>query len=156
MVIDFVRIICLEIMAYGMGVVIHEVGHLFASWLVKLSVSEFSVGCGPVIFQCSNTVSGALTIRLIPLCGFCQIVNEDFKLSNISKERGSIVLAGGFVFNMIFAVLMLMFRFVFMNKIEIPIFVDIFAAMNIFLALTNFLPMLKNDGWKIKNYWKEI
>lgn len=144
---DIMHFVFFYVIGYILAVIIHELGHLSAARLANLPVPEFSIGWGPVIFKYH-----ILTIRLLPFCGFCQIVDEDFKLSSISKERGGIVLAGGIVFNLIVAVLTIILTF---TIVEIPLFLLVFISVNFTLAILNSLPVIKsNDGWKIKNYWE--
>ena len=83
----------------GFLILIHEGGHFIVARLCKVTVNEFSIGFGPVIWkkQGKNT---KYTLRLIPLGGFVNLEGEEehsekegsFSKASIPK-RMAIVLA---------------------------------------------------------------
>ena len=98
------------IFVLGFLILIHEAGHFFVAKLCKVTVNEFSIGFGPVIWrkQGKNT---KYTLRLIPLGGFVNLEGEEersekegsFSKASIPK-RIAIVIAGGLV-NILFALI---------------------------------------------------
>ncbi len=96
------------IFVLGFLILIHEAGHFFVARLCKVTVNEFSIGFGPVIWK-KQTKQTKYTLRLIPLGGFVNLEGEEERSENegsFSKasipKRMAIILAGGFV-NIIFA-----------------------------------------------------
>lgn len=96
------------IFVLGFLILIHEAGHFFVARLCKVTVNEFSIGFGPVIWK-KQTKQTKYTLRLIPLGGFVNLEGEEERSENegsFSKasipKRMAIILAGGLV-NIIFA-----------------------------------------------------
>ena len=68
--------IAIAIIAFGILIGVHELGHFTAATLFNIKVNEFSLGMGPAIFkkQRGETLH---TIRLFPIGGFCAMEGED-------------------------------------------------------------------------------
>ena len=66
----------------GFLVLIHEGGHFTVAKLCKVTVNEFSIGFGPVIWKKQGKET-KYTIRLIPLGGFVNLEGEE---GNSEKE----------------------------------------------------------------------
>lgn len=98
------------IFVLGFLILIHEGGHFFVSKLCKVTVNEFSIGFGPIIWKKQGKQT-KYTLRLIPLGGFVNLEGEEqrseqegsFSKASIPK-RIAIILAGGLV-NIIFALI---------------------------------------------------
>ncbi len=96
------------IFVLGFLILIHEGGHFLVARLCKVTVNEFSIGFGPVIWKKQGKQT-KYVIRLIPLGGFVNLEGEEerseeegsFSKASIPK-RMAIVLAGGLV-NIVFA-----------------------------------------------------
>lgn len=96
------------IFVLGFLILIHEGGHFLVAKICKVTVNEFSIGFGPVIWQKQGKQT-KYTLRLIPLGGFVNLEGEEehsenegsFSKASIPK-RMAIVLAGGIV-NITFA-----------------------------------------------------
>lgn len=98
------------IFVLGFLILIHEAGHFLVARLCKVTVNEFSIGFGPVIWK-KQTKQTKYTLRLIPLGGFVNLEGEEERSENegsFSKasipKRIAIILAGGLV-NIIFALI---------------------------------------------------
>ncbi len=96
------------IFVLGFLILIHEGGHFLVAKICKVTVNEFSIGFGPVIWQKQGKQT-KYTLRLIPLGGFVNLEGEEERSDNegsFSKasipKRMAIVLAGGMV-NILFA-----------------------------------------------------
>lgn len=94
----------------GFLILIHEAGHFFVARLCKVTVNEFSIGFGPVIWK-KQTKQTKYTLRLIPLGGFVNLEGEEERSENegsFSKasipKRMAIIVAGGLV-NIVFALI---------------------------------------------------
>lgn len=98
------------IFVLGFLVLIHEAGHFFVARLCKVTVNEFSIGFGPVIWKKQGKQT-KYSIRLIPLGGFVNLEGEEehstkegsFSEASIPK-RMAIIVAGASV-NIIFAII---------------------------------------------------
>ena len=98
------------IFVLGFLILIHEGGHFLVARLCKVTVNEFSIGFGPVIFKKQGKQT-KYTLRLIPLGGFVNLEGEEersekegsFSEASIPK-RIAIVAAGGLV-NIVFALI---------------------------------------------------
>ena len=98
------------IFVLGFLILIHEAGHFFVARLCKVTVNEFSIGFGPVIWKKQGKQT-KYTLRLIPLGGFVNLEGEEERSENegsFSKasipKRMAIIVAGGLV-NIIFALI---------------------------------------------------
>lgn len=97
------------IFVLGFLILIHEGGHFLVARLCKVTVNEFSIGFGPIIWKKQGKQT-KYAIRLIPLGGYVNLEGEEgesdkegsFSKASIPK-RIAIVLAGGLV-NIIFAI----------------------------------------------------
>lgn len=98
------------IFVLGFLILIHEGGHFLVARLCKVTVNEFSIGFGPIIWKKQGKQT-KYTLRLIPLGGFVNLEGEEerskkegsFSEASIPK-RMAIILAGGFV-NIVFALI---------------------------------------------------
>lgn len=98
------------IFVLGFLILIHEAGHFFVAKLCKVTVNEFSIGFGPIIWRKQGKKT-KYTLRLIPLGGFVNLEGEEersekegsFSKASIPK-RMAIVVAGGLV-NILFALI---------------------------------------------------
>ena len=98
------------IFVLGFLILIHEAGHFFVARLCKVTVNEFSIGFGPVIWKKEGKQT-KYTLRLIPLGGFVNLEGEEERSENegsFSKasipKRMAIIVAGGLV-NIVFALI---------------------------------------------------
>ncbi len=93
---------------YGMGIAItvfcivaHELGHLFAAYVLKVPISEFVIGCGPIIWQYAKLGGTKYTIRLIPISGAVHLESASEGISWLP-----VFLAGPMI-NLLLAVLLM-------------------------------------------------
>ena len=98
------------IFVLGFLILIHEAGHFFVARLCKVTVNEFSIGFGHVIWKKQGKQT-KYTLRLIPLGGFVNLEGEEERSENegsFSKasipKRMAIIVAGGLV-NIVFALI---------------------------------------------------
>lgn len=70
--------ILLAILLLAILIVVHELGHFMAARLMKIDVTEFSVGFGPKLVKWkSKKYETDFSIRAVPLGGFCAFYGED-------------------------------------------------------------------------------
>ncbi|NLL92163.1 MAG: RIP metalloprotease RseP [Ruminococcaceae bacterium] len=76
--------ILVSVFLFGVIIFVHELGHFITAKLSGITVKEFALGMGPVIFKkIKNNTQYAL--RLFPIGGFVSMVGEDEE----SDEEGS-------------------------------------------------------------------
>ncbi len=69
--------ILLAIVLLGILIVVHEMGHFWASRLCGIAVKEFAIGFGPKLIQWkSKKHETVFTIRPIPLGGYCMFYGD--------------------------------------------------------------------------------
>ena len=88
------------IIIFGIIIFVHELGHFLTARMFGVTVNEFAIGMGPVIYkkQGKNTL---YSVRAIPMGGFCQMEAEDEEsdspgaFTNKKPWQRIIVLAAG-------------------------------------------------------------
>ena len=68
--------IILGIIAFGLLIAVHELGHFLAAKACKVKVNEFSIGMGPAIFKKQGRET-LYSLRLLPIGGYCAMEGED-------------------------------------------------------------------------------
>ncbi len=68
--------ILLAILAFGLMIIIHELGHFVSAKLCEIQVNEFAFGMGPVIFRFQKGET-AYVIRLLPFGGSVSMEGEN-------------------------------------------------------------------------------
>lgn len=93
-------------------VLIHELGHYIAGKILKFKINEFSVGFGPKIFQKKNKSGELVSLRAIPLGGYCAFEGETEEkkdnpqaFNNQKPWKRLIVLFCGAFFNFLSAII---------------------------------------------------
>lgn len=95
--------IILALLVFGIVVAIHEFGHFFVAKLNGITVHEFSIGMGPLIFQKEKNET-KYSLRLIPMGGYVSMEGEDSESDDPNAfckktplQRISVVFAGPFM-----------------------------------------------------------
>jgi regulator of sigma E protease len=68
--------IVIAIIAFGLLIAIHEVGHFLAARLFGVRVNEFAIGMGPKILKKQGKET-LYALRALPIGGFCAMEGED-------------------------------------------------------------------------------
>ncbi|MDR1540722.1 MAG: RIP metalloprotease RseP [Clostridiales bacterium] len=68
--------IAIAVIVFGLIVVIHELGHFMAAKKSGVTVEEFAIGMGPVIWK-KRGKETVYSLRLLPIGGFCKMLGED-------------------------------------------------------------------------------
>ncbi len=98
-------------------VLIHETGHYTAGKLLKFKINEFSVGMGPKILSKKRKNGEVVSLRLLPLGGFCAFEEENEEGTspesfNAQKPwKRLIVLVSGALFNFVSAIIICVILF---------------------------------------------
>ncbi len=110
------------ILLFMVLVIIHELGHFWASKKSGVQVLEFGIGIPPKLFTIYTDKSGTeYTINLIPLGGFVRLKGEDSKDEETFRAPDSFIMAGfwkkvlilcaGVIMNFVAAYLIFAFAF---------------------------------------------
>lgn len=68
--------IAVAIIAFGLLIAVHELGHFFAAKACGVKVNEFALGMGPPILK-KQRGETLYSLRLLPLGGYCAMEGED-------------------------------------------------------------------------------
>lgn len=106
-------------------VLIHELGHYIFGTILGFKINEFAVGFGPAIFKKTRKNGQVISLRVLPLGGFCAFDGEDDNstdpraFNNMPAYKRLIVLFGGVFFNFLSAII---FSFILLVSVgyEIP------------------------------------
>ena len=70
--------ILLAILAFGLLILLHELGHYLTARALGVSIKEFSIGMGPKLFGYTSEKTGIeYKICLLPIGGYVAMVGED-------------------------------------------------------------------------------
>ena len=68
------------ILIFGVLVAVHEGGHFLAARLCGVTVHEFAIGMGPILWKKEpeeGTEGTRYSLRLLPIGGFCALEGEE-------------------------------------------------------------------------------
>ena len=71
--------VLLALLLLGVLITAHEAGHFLAARACGIEVEEFSMGMGPKLLQRRSGRGTLITLRLLPIGGYCQFYGEDRK-----------------------------------------------------------------------------
>jgi regulator of sigma E protease len=105
------------IIVFGMLVMVHEAGHMFAAKRVGITVHEFSMGFGPKIFGFTRGET-LYSVRIIPLGGYVRMAGGEDGQSDLEgayykktvSQRAAVALAGPLM-NLVLAAVLFMIVF---------------------------------------------
>ena len=92
-------------------IMVHEFGHYIAGKILKFKINEFSVGFGPAILQKTKKDGEKISLRVLPLGGYCAFEGEDEDnphpeaFNNQKPWKRLIVLFAGVFANFIFGII---------------------------------------------------
>lgn len=98
--------IVVAIVAFGILIAVHELGHFSAAKLLGVKVNEFAIGMGPKLIKKQGKET-LYSLRVLPLGGFCALEGEngdsEDSRSFTSQRRWKriVILAAGGVANMV-------------------------------------------------------
>ncbi len=110
-IFSYVGYILIAILVLLFMILIHELGHYVAGKILKFKINEFSVGFGPKILQKTKKNGEKISLRAIPLGGYCAFEGEDDDsqnpeaFNNQKPWKRLIVLFSGAFFNFLSAIL---------------------------------------------------
>ncbi len=98
--------IIVTIIAFGIMVMLHELGHFLTAKRFGVTVHEFSIGMGPLVLKWGKGET-QYSLRLLPLGGYVKLEGEDEEsdnpraFSNISPVKRICILVAGAVMNIL-------------------------------------------------------
>lgn len=104
--------IIIAILAFGILIAVHELGHFIAAKACNVKVNEFAIGMGPAIFKKQGRET-LYALRLLPIGGFCAMEGEDENsdepraFSNQSRWKKFIILFAGAFMNFVLGLIII-------------------------------------------------
>lgn len=106
--------VILAILIFGALVLMHELGHYLFARLFNVSITEFSIGMGPKIFQRKAKKTGIMwSLRLLPFGGYVAMVGEDGEtddpnaLQKKAPWQRLIIMAAGGIINILTGIILM-------------------------------------------------
>lgn len=112
-VMEWIGYVLLALIALMIMIIIHELGHYTAGKLLGFEIKEFGIGFGPALYKHKFNNGEILSVRPIPLGGFCSFLGEDEDnnnpkaFNNQKPWKRIIVLFSGVFFNFLSAIVLL-------------------------------------------------
>ncbi len=106
--------IILAILLFGILIAAHEWGHFIAARLCGVTVHEFAIGMGPVIWKKKGKKGTQFSLRALPIGGFCALEGEEeesddpHSVNNQGFWKKVFVFAAGAIMNFLVGVLILL------------------------------------------------
>ena len=105
--------IILGILLFGILIAVHEWGHFIAARLCGVTVHEFSIGMGPVVWKKEGKKGTIFALRALPVGGFCAMEGEEeesddpHSLNNQGFWKKALVFSAGALMNLLLGMLIL-------------------------------------------------
>lgn len=105
--------IVLAILLFGILIAAHEWGHFIAARICGVTVHEFAIGMGPLVWKKMGKKGTLFSLRALPIGGFCALEGEEeesddpHSLSNQDFWKKAFVFAAGAMMNLLVGVLVL-------------------------------------------------
>ena len=105
--------VLLALLLLGVLITAHEAGHFLAARACGIEVEEFSMGMGPKLLQRRSGRGTLITLRLLPIGGYCQFYGEDRKegdrrgFNNQPIWKRAVTVASGPLINFVVAFLVI-------------------------------------------------
>ena len=102
--------IILALLLLNLLVIVHEGGHFLAARLCGIEVVEYAVGMGPLLLQKTTRRNTKISLRLLPIGGYCMFYDEEEgkdprALNNQSMWKRALTIAAGPAMNFLTAYL---------------------------------------------------
>ncbi len=106
--------IILAILLFGVLIAAHEWGHFIAARLCGVTVHEFAIGMGPLLWKKEGKKGTMFSVRALPIGGFCAMEGEEeesddpHSLHNQGFWKKILVFAAGAIMNFLVGVLIVL------------------------------------------------
>lgn len=120
--VSFFLYIILAILILLVMITVHEFGHYITGKIFGFGIEEFSVGFGPKLFSKKKKNGEVVSIRMIPLGGYCAFMGEDrddvnpLAFNNKKPWQRLIVLLSGAFMNYLLSIIVISCMFGFYGK----------------------------------------
>ena len=111
--LDFVFVLLIMLLMFGIMIFIHEFGHFITARWCGVAVKEFAVGMGPTVFSWkSKKHDTKYALRAFPIGGFVSMVGEDEEsddenaFCNKSVPRRMLIVVAGAIMNLLLGVIL--------------------------------------------------
>jgi len=107
----------LAILIFGILIGIHELGHFMAARACGVTVLEFAMGMGPVLWQKESKRGTKISLRCLPIGGFCAMEGEDsasedpHAFTNAAAWKRVIILVAGAFMNFLLGFVLILLCF---------------------------------------------
>lgn len=118
--------VLLAILIFGALVGIHELGHFMAARLCGVRVLEFSIGMGPAVWKRNTKRGTELSLRALPLGGFCAMEGEDgdsddpAAFANAGVIKRLFILAAGAGMNFLLGLILILICYTQISAFAVP------------------------------------
>lgn len=105
--------IVIAIIAFGLLIAVHELGHFTAAKLMKVRVNEFAIGMGPKLLKKQGKET-LYSLRVLPFGGYCTMEGQDEDspdpraFTSQKRWRRVIILFAGSLANFILAYILIL------------------------------------------------
>ena len=109
--------IIIAIVAFGILITVHELGHFLAAKAFHVKVNEFAIGMGPALLKRQRGET-LYTLRALPIGGYCAMEGEDEEspdaraFTRQTRWKRLIILAAGSFMNFLAGFLIVIFLFI--------------------------------------------
>lgn len=118
--------VILAILIFGVLIAVHEAGHFMAARLCGVKVLEFALGMGPAIWQRETKSGTQVSLRCLPIGGYCAMEGEDSAsddpaaFTNAAAWKKLIILVAGAAMNFLLGLVLILVCFSQMEAFTTP------------------------------------
>lgn len=108
--------IVISILAFGILIAIHELGHFIAAKSCNVRVDEFSIGMGPALFKRQRGET-LYALRVLPIGGYCAMAGEDEEsddpraFTNQNFIKRTVILCAGSFMNFVLGLVLILIMY---------------------------------------------
>ena len=118
--------ILIAIVIFGVLIGVHELGHFLAARACGVTVLEFAMGMGPALWQKETKSGTKVSLRCLPIGGFCAMEGEDaasddsHAFTNAAPWKRAVILVAGAFMNFLLGFLLILFCFSQLDSFTTP------------------------------------
>ena len=112
-------------------ITVHEFGHYVAGKIFRFKINEFAIGFGPALFKHKKKNGELISVRCLPLGGYCAFEGEDTDaphpdaFNNKKPWQRIIVLLAGAFMNYLLALVLLIVSFLACGQLLLLTFTEL-------------------------------
>jgi len=153
------------IIALGLTILFHEMGHFFAAKILGIRVEKFSIGLGPKLISFKKGDTEYLISLLVFLGGFVKLAgenpdeldpNDKNAFLNQHPSKKIIIAASGVIQNIFLAFLLMWFVFISGTETLKPVIGDVKKGYPAYEAGLKKGDEITNISGKKVRYWSEV